>query len=106
MSPDALQVLGTYEDGSETAHPEGNAPAIPGKRPAVSAPARSASRRFRSAVSLLAGLLVAGAALAGCEGPPARSKPWRHAPDAGPGNLPSTIPPELLGEGERLRALE
>jgi peptide/nickel transport system substrate-binding protein len=41
-------------------------------------PAPGAPRTARPGLAALAGLL---AVLAACEGPPARSKPWRHAPD-------------------------
>jgi peptide/nickel transport system substrate-binding protein len=77
MSPDALQVLGTYENGS------------------------AIDNRLR-----IGALVLFGLSLIACEGAPARSKPWRHAPDAG-GVRPrsATAPPVLAGEGARLRAL-
>jgi ABC-type transport system substrate-binding protein len=43
--------------------------------------------------------------MAGCEGPPARDKPWRHAPDAGVPPVSAAIAPVLAGEEARLRAL-
>ena len=71
MSPEGLQVLGTYKNTGG-----------------------------RIGLLLTALALAAGA----CEGPPARSKPWRHAGEPRAGRA-SAIAPALAGERGRLRAM-
>jgi peptide/nickel transport system substrate-binding protein len=44
-------------------------------------------------------------ALAACEGAPARSKPWRHAPDPSAEQVPSTVGDVLTAEKDRLAAM-
>lgn len=81
MTPDAPQVVGTYKKC-----------------------AWARGRRIRVA-ALVGAVAVGGAAGAGCEGAPARSKPWRHAADAGAVGVSAAAAPILAGEEARLRAM-
>ena len=44
--------------------------------------------------------------LAGCEGAPARSRPWRHAPEPSAEEVPSAVGHILAGEEDRLAAMQ
>jgi peptide/nickel transport system substrate-binding protein len=72
MTPESLQLLGTY---------------------------KNRAGRLGLLLSLLA------AAGPGCEGPPARSKPWRHEPARRADRAPAPVAPILVGERGRLRAM-